>query len=266
MALRKKRLARVLGLTREREKEQLAVKLKAVDFASLNIKSIIQESDIIFICYPIHLILPEIKKIIQFVRPGTIITDVGSTKEAIVGHAEKLMPKDVFFVGGHPMAGKEVTGLEEAEADLFRGKKYILTKTKRTSDEALKVLKRLISSIGADVIVMDPREHDEAVAQISHMPLAVAASLVDSLMETGASQEDMVRLASSGFRDTTRIASGDPQLGADMFTTNPQAVIDSLARFKKALASIEKLIRAGDHSHLTNKLKNIKDFRDSMFK
>lgn len=265
MAIRKSGRSRVLGLTREQDKGNLAVKLKAVDYASRNIKSIIECSDIIFICYPIHLILPEINKIIQFVKPGTIITDVGSTKGFIVAQAEKLMPKGVFFVGGHPMAGKEVTGLEEAEADLFKGKTYVLTKTKSTDPAALKELQRLISGIGAKVVVMDPRDHDEAVGQISHMPIAVATSLVSSLMEAGSSIDDMVKLAASGFRDTTRVASGDPQLGADMFFTNKRAVLEALSRFRKSLSSIEKLIRTGDHQHLLNKLKNAKDFRDSMF-
>jgi prephenate dehydrogenase len=266
MAIKKKTSCRVFGLTRDKEKGAVAVKMKAVDYASTNIKGLIQETDIIFICYPISLIVPEIQKIIQFVRPGTIITDVASTKEEIVKVAEKLMPKGVFFVGGHPMAGKEMSGLESAEADLFKGKTYVLTKTPKTNDKAIAELKSFISKLGATVKVMEPSLHDNVVAQISHMPLAVAASLVSSVADAGKTSDDMVELAASGFRDTTRIASGDPTLGTGMFTTNKKAVLASIASFKKALAKLEVLIKRGDEYAISSKLEEIKAFRDSMFK
>ena len=265
MAIKQKQLARVIGLTRDKSKAALAVKLKAVDYASTNIRGLIQDADIIFICYPIHLIIPEIKKLVQFMKPGMIITDVGSTKELIVKEAEKAMPRGVYFVGGHPMAGKEKVGLEEAEKDLLEGKNYILTKTSRTNDRALNTLKSLISKLGAKVHVLSPAVHDSIVAGISHMPVAVAAALVSSVLGSGKLSDDMVDFAASGFQDTTRIASGDPDLGTDMFTTNKKAVLASLSSFKKALSEIEKLIRQGNTAMIREKLLQIKDFRDSMF-
>jgi prephenate dehydrogenase len=265
MAIKQKQLARVIGLTRDKSKAALAVKLKAVDYASTNIRGLIQDADIIFICYPIHLIVPEIKKLVQFLKPGTIVTDVGSTKELIVKEAEKAMPRGVYFVGGHPMAGKEKVGLEEAEKDLLEGKNYILTKTSKTNDKALNTLKSLISKLGAKVHVLSPAVHDSIVAGISHMPVAVAAALVSSVLGSGKLSDDMVDFAASGFQDTTRIASGDPDLGTDMFTTNKKAVLASLSSFKKALSEIEKLIRQGNTAMIREKLLQIKDFRDSMF-
>lgn len=265
MAIKKKKLARVIGLTREKTKAALAVKKKAVDYASTNIKGIIQDADIIFICYPIHLILPEIKKIIQFVKPGTIITDVGSTKESIVASAEKMMPKGVFFVGGHPMAGKEKTGLDYAEADLLKEKNYILTKTKKTNQAALNTLRKFISKIGAKVLILDPKSHDEIVAGISHMPVAVAASLIDSVHRSR-SKSHLIKLAASGLRDSTRIASGDPSLGSDMFATNKRSILASLKIFKKSLSDIENLIKHGDYEKIKTKLSHIKAFRDSIYK
>jgi prephenate dehydrogenase len=266
MAIKKKKLARVIGLTRDKSKAALAVKLNAVDYASTNIRGLIQDADIIFICYPMHLIIPEIKKIMQFIKPGTIITDVGSSKEQIVKEAEKILPKKIFFVGGHPMAGKEKTGLEEAETNLFEGENYILTKTSRTNQKALNTLKSLISGIGAKVRVIAPDVHDSIVAGISHMPVAVAAALVDSVGGSGKLCDDMMQFAASGFRDTTRIASGDPDLGTDMFVTNKKAVLASINAFKKALSEVEKLIRQGNSAAIRDKLLCIKDFRDSMFK
>jgi prephenate dehydrogenase len=266
MAVKKKKLARVIGLTRDKAKAALAVKLNAVDYASTNIRGLIQDADIIFICYPMHLIIPEIKKIRQFIRPGTIITDVASSKEQIVKEAEKMMPKGVFFVGGHPMAGKEKAGLEEAEADLLEGKNYILTKTAKTNKKALDTIKSLISGIGAKVSVLAPDVHDSIVAGISHMPVAVAAALVDSVGGSGKLSDDMMQLAASGFCDTTRIASGDPDLGTGMFVTNKKAVLASINAFKKSLAQIEKLIRQGNAAMIREKLLCIKDLRDSMLK
>lgn len=266
MDLKKKGLARVLGLTRDKEKADYAAKIKAVDFASTNIKGIVQDCEIIFICYPIHLILPEIQKIIQFVRPGTIITDVASSKELIVSKAEKLMPKGVTFVGGHPMAGKEASGLEAAEVDLFKGKNYVLTKTSKTDAKSLKTIKSLIEKLGAKTIIMDPLEHDTIVAGISHMPVAVAAALVSSVMDAGQLSDDMKRLAATGFKDTTRIASGDPDLGADMFITNKKEVLNSLKRFKKALTEMEWMIRLNNIEGIKGKLRDARSFRNSMYK
>jgi prephenate dehydrogenase len=266
MAIRKKKLARVIGLTRERPKAAQAVKIKAFDYASTNVRGILQDADIIFICYPIHLIVPELRKIIRFVKPGAIITDVGSSKGSVVKEAERIVRKGVFFVGGHPMAGRERVGLEHAQADLFDGKNYILTKTSRTNMRALNTLKAFISKLGARVRVLDPAVHDSIVAGISHTPVAVAAALVDSVMGAGRSSSGMKELAASGFRDSTRIASGDPKLGTDMFVTNKKAVLASLSSFKKSLSGIEKLVRRGDSAAIRERLSKIKSFRDSMYK
>jgi len=266
MALKRKKLARVIGLTSDKSKAALAVNMKAVDYASTNIKGLIQDADIIFVCYPIHLIIPEIQKIIQFVKSGTIITDVGSTKELIVKEAEKLMPRGVFFVGGHPMAGKEMIGLEHAEKDLLEGRNYILTRTKKTDPRALGTLKDLLSGIGAKVNIISPELHDRVVAEISHMPVAVAASLIDPVMNSGKLRSKMVALAASGFRDSTRIASGDPSLGTDMFITNKTAVLSAIAAFKKSLSKLEALIKKGNYQKIMDQLSRIKAFRDSIYK
>lgn len=265
MAFKKKTSARVLGLTRDKEKATLAVKLKVADYASTNFRGIVEGSNVIFICSPMNLIIPQLKKILQFVTPGTIITDVGSSKTKIVKEAEMLVKKGVFFIGGHPMAGKETTGMEAAESGLMAGKKYILTRTKKTDLMALNTLKALITSMGAKVQIMSPEEHDLAVAGISHMPLAVATALVESVAGAGQLEDEMKGLASSGFKDTTRIASGDPELGKDMFITNKKAILESLVRFKKALSMIEKLIENGDENKIMAKLDEIKNYRDSIY-
>jgi prephenate dehydrogenase len=263
MAIKKHKLARVIGLTSDDAKAALAVKLGAVDYASTNLRGLMQDADIIFICSPIQQIIPQLRKIMPYVKHGAIITDVGSSKEMIVKEAEKIARKHVSFVGGHPMAGKEKTGLEHAESGLFAGNNYILTKTAKTNMKALNLLKSLISKLGAKVQILAPNEHDKIVAGISHMPVAVASALVDLVMNEGRA---MAKFAASGFRDTTRIASGDPDLGVGMFVTNKKAVLASLNSFKRSLSNIEKLIKRGDASEIRSALHEIKAFRDSMYK
>jgi len=201
-----------------------------------------------------------------YVKRGAIITDVGSSKGMIVKEAEKISRKHIFFVGGHPMAGKEKTGLEHADSDLFVGNNYILTKTAKTDMKSLDFLKSFISKLGAKVQVLAPDVHDSMVAGISHMPVAVASALVDSVMSAGRSGRAMAKFAASGFRDATRIASGDPDLGTGMFVTNKKAVLSSLNSFKRSLSSIEKLIKRGDPAEIRSKLSHIKGFRDSLYK
>lgn len=174
------------------------------------------------------------------------------------------MPKGAYFVGGHPMAGKETSKLEAAEPGLFQGKAWVLTKTSRTSQKALEKLKQVIGLLGASALETDPKTHDHIVAGISHMPLAVAASLVNAI--TGEAEKELMgKVAASGFRDSTRIASGDPILGVDMFTTNKKAVLKMIGSFKRSLANLEKLIKEGNGEKIREELEKAKKFRDALY-
>jgi prephenate dehydrogenase len=218
---------------------------------------------LIFLCTPISLIIPLLKENAPYLKKGAIVTDVGSSKDEIVSQAQKLMPKGTFFVGGHPMAGKEQAKLEAAEANLFEGKVWILTTTSKTSKKALEQVKEMVGLLGAKAVEMDPKFHDLVVAGISHVPLAAAAALVNAAAEEN--REEMKTCAASGFRDTTRIASGDPVLGVDMFTTNRRAVLKMLKVFKKALSSLEKAIKSGNAKTIEAELERAKKFRDSIY-
>jgi len=255
---------KIIGIPRREETLKEALSLGAIDEGTTDhIKGVV-DADIIFVCTPINLIIPIIKEIAPSLKKGAIVTDVGSSKQLIVSEAEKLMPKGVFFVGGHPMAGKETFKLEAAEADLFKGKKWILTSTLKTSKKALETVKEIVSLLGSEVLEMDPKTHDLAVAGISHMPLMVAVSLVNTI--AGESEKNlMAKCAASGFRDTTRIVSGDPILGVDMFTTNKKAVLKMLSAFKKSLSNLEKLIKEGDAGKMEKELEKAKSFRDSIY-
>jgi prephenate dehydrogenase len=255
---------RIVGIPRRSETLATALQMGAIDEGTTDHVKGASEADIVFVCTPMHLVNPIISEIAPQLKKGAVITDVGSSKYEILSQAEKSLPKGVYFVGGHPMAGKETTKLESADPELFRDKVWIFTKTSRTSSRALEQVKQLVEQIGAKVLVTDPKTHDLAVAAISHMPLAVAAALVNAVANEP-EKELMSKCASSGFRDTTRIASGDPVLGVDMFTTNQKAVLKMLGEFKKSLLNLEKLIKTGNGEKIREELEKAKSFRDTIY-
>lgn len=251
----------IVGIPRREETLKQALAMGAIDEGTTDHVKGTADADIIFLCTPINLILPLVQDIVPNLKKGTIVTDVGSSKYAIVSRAEKLMPKGTYFVGGHPMAGKETSKLEAAEPGLFKDKTWILTKTSKTSQRAMGEVKKLVDSIGAKVLEMSPKTHDLIVAAISHMPLAVAVSLVNTVAGE-AEKELMAKCAASGFRDTTRIASGDPILGVDMFTTNKKAVLKMISAFKKSLSWLEKTIKEGNGEKIHAELEKARVFRE----
>lgn len=255
----------VIGIPRREITIQEAIGRKAIDWGTTDAGKGIKDADIVFICTPVNLIIPKVKEVAPFLKRGAIVTDVGSSKSEIVSQAEKLMPKGTYFVGGHPMAGKEQVKLQAAELDLLKDRVYVLTETSKTSKKALEKMEEIVKLIGSKVVKMDPKLHDLVVAGISHMPLAVATALINTIADSEKGKDEMKTCAASGFQDTTRIASGDPVLGIDMFTTNKKAVLKQLSAFKKSLSKMEKLIKEGDVPKIEAELKKAKDFRDTIY-
>ncbi|MFH1362291.1 MAG: prephenate dehydrogenase/arogenate dehydrogenase family protein, partial [bacterium] len=164
-----------------------------------------------------------------------------------------------------PMAGKEKVKLEQAEAELFKGKTYILTPTKKTDKKALAEIEKIVGLLGGVVLKLEPSLHDRVVAAISHMPLAIAASLANAVAGQKNGQREMKLCAASGFRDTTRIASGDPILGVDMFASNSEAVLEMITAFKESLSELENAIKDHNTSEISKLLKAAKNFRDGIY-
>lgn len=254
---------RIVGIPRREETLKQAIEKGAIDEGTTDHVKGSADADIVFVCTPINLIPEIVREIAPNLKKGAIVTDVGSSKYGIVSQAERVMPKGACFVGGHPMAGKETTKLGSADPELFKDKIWVLTKTSRTSQRAWEQVSKLVGSLGTKVLGMDPKTHDLVVAAISHMPLAVAASMVNAVAGEP-EKELMSKCAASGFRDTTRIASGDPILGVDMFTTNKKSVLKMIGSFKKALSDLEKLIKEGDGEKIREELEKAKRFRDSL--
>ncbi|MFA5105056.1 MAG: prephenate dehydrogenase [Candidatus Margulisiibacteriota bacterium] len=266
MAIKNKGIAKkVIGVSRNAEHLKEALSKEALDEFTLDPIEASRDADLVFICTPISTIVPMIKTIFSTVKKGCIITDVASSKADIVLEAEKTVSPEVFFVGGHPMAGSERSGIKAATKYLLEGTNYILAKTEKTSEAALKKLGDFLEKLDVELSIMSPEKHDLAVAAISHMPLAVAVSLVNAIDSLDKEKNACLKLASSGFRDTTRIASGNVEMGKDMFTTNGKAVLEMIGVFKRSLEHLEELIKKGDAAAISSELERAKDLRDGIY-
>lgn len=247
LAVRKRGLAKeVVGIFRHSSTMRRALRHKAIDTGTMDIAQGVKGADMVIICSPVHAIPALARQAARFVKAGAVITDVGSTKSWIVGRMEKLLAKSpAMFVGSHPMAGSERTGVEFARADLFDGSPCIVTKTARTGSRALAKVAGFWKALGARTRTMAPGEHDRMVALISHLPHVVAFSLA------GAVPERSLDYAAEGFRDTTRIASSDPELWADIFMTNRGQILKSARLFRRYYDAVVSSISRGDRRSMT---------------
>ncbi len=227
---------RVLGVSQRQTTCDRAIERGVVETASREGR-LLQSCDVVFICTPLSQIMPTAEKIAPFLPKKAILTDVGSVKSPIVRAMTSCTNVSNPFVGGHPMAGTAETGIEAALSGLFRGNPYVLTPTDQTPTEAIALLSRLVKSLGATVYECDPDVHDRAVALISHLPVMVSASLIQVCAQEDDPQVRQLaqQLASSGFRDTSRVGGGNPELGRLMAEFNTDALLKALRGYRSHL-------------------------------
>ncbi len=180
---------------------------------------------------------------------GGVVTDVGSVKAGVAAQVDH--PR---FVGGHPMAGSEALGVEGARADLFQGAVWVLTPTATTDPRAHALVHSVVRSFGADVITLDPQQHDRVVATVSHVPHLTAAALMGLAARRGESDATLLRLAAGGFRDMTRVAAGDPSMWLDICSDNSEAILDVLDELIGSLSSLRNVVADGDAEELESQL------------
>lgn len=219
---------------------QKAQQMGAIDEAYADAASAVRGADLVILCTPVGLFEELLRQIAPALQPGAIVTDVGSTKRSVVQAGETLLPKEVYFVGSHPMAGSEKRGVEFARTDLLRGAMCILTPTERTNAQALAKVRAFWEALEMRIHEMSPAHHDQRLADVSHLPHAVAAALV--LMQDEAS----LQLAGKGFLDTTRIAGGDGALWRDIFLDNRDNMRQSLTRMRDCMNRLLDLLDAQD--------------------
>ncbi|MFO8192236.1 MAG: prephenate dehydrogenase [Bacillota bacterium] len=264
MALREKGLVgKIIGFDRDGATCRKAVQRKAVDLAVESSAEAVQDADLVILAVPVISAVEVLRELIPAISRGTIITDVGSTKSAIMAAVEQILPAGSSFIGGHPMAGSEENGIESADPALLENAIYVLTPAPGTSEQAVGSLSVLIENIGAQPIVLDPLKHDRIVAMVSHLPHIVAASLVQSVAVT----EDMelVRtLAAGGFRDSTRIALGNPEVWRDICISNRWALLAALKSFKASIDKLEKYLAGPNAEGIQEYLLQARDYRSSI--
>lgn len=261
--------ARERGLTREvvavgRRIESLTGALSegVVDRVTTDLADGLVGADFVILATPVATAEELMPKVWQAAADATVITDVGSTKVAIVRDAERLTAdRQLAFVGSHPMAGSELSGYGAARADLFVGALVIVTPTERTDPLALKRVTEFWEALGCRVSAMDPEEHDRAVAAVSHLPHLAAYALVEAVARLNPS---FFGVAARGFKDTTRIAASDARVWREIFLSNRSALGEALEAFRAALGELERLVAEDDGERLERKLDEIRQRRSRL--
>lgn len=250
-AIKKRGLAKtvVAGARSARTREK-GVALGIVDEATDDFAAVVRDADLVFVAVPVSAMADNFRAIASGLKPGVIITDGGSVKGSVIDAAKAALPQFLSrLVPGHPIAGKEKSGVEAADADLYVQHRVILTPTDATDPAATQKVRALWAALGAEVLEMDAAEHDRVLAETSHLPHLLAFSLVDTLARQGDSV-DIFRYAAGGFRDFTRIASSDPLMWHDIFLENQGAVLQALDLFADGMASFREAVATGDSEKL----------------
>ena len=242
-------------------------KLKLVDFASSNIEKTIKEADIIIVGIPVAAYQEVFEKICNNIKPGAIITDVGSVKKEVINSVKKYIPKNIDFVPGHPIAGTENSGPESGFAGLFKNGWCILTPNKNTSKNSVKIIQHMWQLVGMKVDIMDSNYHDEVLAITSHIPHIIAYSIVGTIANLQTTiKKEVIKYAASGFRDFTRIAASDPIMWRDIILYNRQSILKMLNLFKKDLSKLEHAIENNDDKFLLNLFTKTRKIRKDIIK
>jgi prephenate dehydrogenase len=259
-AARAESLAReIVGIGRNPANLALALREDAVNAVTTDLREGLSGADMVVLATPVATLEGQMPAVWEAAQPQALITDVGSTKAAIVRVAEELCAsKPIDFVGSHPMAGSNLSGFAVSRADLFRGATIILTPTDRTSSDAVKRVTEFWEAAGGRVVTMDPATHDRAVAAISHLPHLVADALVDAVVRM---DPQFLEVAARGFKDTTRIAASSPTVWREIFEENRDALAEAVAVFRAALGDLESVLRSGDRVRIEGELERIRKIR-----
>lgn len=224
----------------------------------------LQDAELVILSMPVRQIMKTLEEISFYLPKCAVVTDVGSTKQKIVEVMERVLPPGVTGIGGHPMAGSEQAGITAANPFLLENATYLLTPTRQTPKAALEKLQQTIQAIRARPVVLEPEEHDRLVALVSHLPQMVAVTLVNTLKNCDQEQELLFTLAGTGFRDTTRIAMGDPAMWYDIYTTNKKFLRESLKLFIEELTLLHGYLEKGDEKEVKKILADARLSRSSL--
>jgi prephenate dehydrogenase len=244
LAARPNRNYEIVGVDRDRTHARAAKKLGALDREVGSLEEAVERAGMVIIATPVVAARRILEDVGRYLMPGAVVTDVCSTKAEVMRWAAEYLPENVHFVGGHPMAGREKSGPEAASASLFEGATWAVTPSPRADERAVQAVLGLIEALGAIPLYIDPAEHDQYAAAVSHVPLLASVALF-RMVRDSQGWEDAALLAGPGFRDVTRLASGDPTMARDIMLTNREAVIHWIGRLQQELSTIRAALEAG---------------------
>lgn len=250
--------ARSAGFSHRPSTRQKARDLGVADEISDTLTDCVSDADMVILATPICTFEDIFKQIAPDLKPGCIVTDVGSTKTSAHKWAKTSLPKDVFYVGSHPIAGSEQRGVEYARDDLLFGATCIVTKNTHTDKTAAEVTENLWAALGCIVKVMTPEEHDKIFASVSHVPHIIAAALVN------ATEPDVIKYAGKGFIDTSRIASGPENIWSDILMTNSKNITNGLTRAIRQLELLKGAVQRQDQQKIETLLAQARKKRAAM--
>ena len=261
IAKQKNLVEEVVGFGRKRGMLQKAVSLKAIDRYSLSLPKAVEGADLIVLATPMGTFEKICREILPYLQRGAVVTDVGSVKGNWVTRLESILSPQAFFVGGHPIAGREKSGVEAARADLFQGSRCVLTPTSRTDPAALEKVTRLWEKAGAKVALIDPVDHDQILGAVSHLPHLAAYALMETLTHPKIARNKPVQFSAGGLRDFTRIAASSPEMWRDIFLTNKEVMVEMIDLFQETIEKIKKKILDEDGEGLFEIFDRAKEIR-----
>ena len=247
---------RVVGYSKSPSTTERARQMGIIDVEAPSALMAVSGADIVLLAVPVSATEASFKAIRHLITPNTLVMDVGSTKRDVVDAARRVLRDQVgCFVPAHPITGKEVSGVEHADVNLYNGKQVILTPIDRTFPVQLQKATALWTALGCDIVRMSPQAHDAAYASVSHLPHLIAFALMNSIagQEEG---KDYLSLAGPGFRDFTRIAASDPKMWCDVLIANKEELLAQSKIFQKSLHALEKLIAANSGDNLEEKIEH----------
>jgi prephenate dehydrogenase len=253
----------ITGVDPDAATRQFALENKIVDMVTDDLKAGVTDADTVILCAPVQMIVSMLtRRIGSYLRSNTLLIDIGSTKQDICAAMADL-PIGVQAVGGHPMTGKEVNGVQASVATLYQGRPFVLCPTRRTTPATRLRALSLIDALGAVPFEMDAHRHDRLVAAISHLPYLLSSALVATVAKEGQVDPTVWELAAGGFRDMSRLAGQDVQMMGDILSTNTQAVATLLALFRVQLAMLEAMLVSRDDQQVADFLKPAREARIS---
>ncbi|OGW36249.1 MAG: hypothetical protein A2X58_09260 [Nitrospirae bacterium GWC2_56_14] len=251
----------ITGAGRNRSTLETAIRIGVIDRMGQSSAHAAEDADLVVLASPVGTFTQIVREIGPHLKPGAILTDVGSVKGKLIKDIEGSIAPGVHYVPAHPIAGREKSGVAESTETLFQGRRCILTPTASTDKKALEAVRELWAAAGADVVIMDADLHDKVFAAVSHLPHVAAFAMMCAVEELNTGTEDYLQFSGAGFRDFTRIAASSPEMWKDICLMNREHLIKMIDRYIFSLNRFKREIIAGDETRLEKHLRSASDVR-----